>query len=219
MALVAARDEAGSIGPCVVALRPLVDQVVVVDDGSRDGTTEEALAAGAAVIRTGRRKGKGRALEIALARLDPADLWLLADGDLAGTASELRGLLEVVGSGSADLAIAVFPPAGAGGFGIVKRGAARAIRALTGFEAREPLSGQRAATAAVLDAVRPLARGFGVETAMTIDAVRAGVSLVEIPLPGLAHRPTFRDAWGSAHRARQGLDIVLALLPRALGLR
>ena len=96
VALVAARDEAGRIGPCVRALRALADEVVVVDDGSGDATAAEASEAGATVLRTGRRTGKGGALEGALRRLGAADLWLLADGDLGATASNLTPLLEAV---------------------------------------------------------------------------------------------------------------------------
>jgi hypothetical protein len=219
VAVVAARDEAGRVGACVRALLPLVDEVVVVDDGSTDATALEAREAGATVLRTDRRRGKGEALETALNRLPPAHLWLFADADLGGTAADLVGLLDLVASGEADVAIATFPPAAAGGFGLVKRAAAWGITALCGFRAREPLSGQRALTARALTAVRPLARGFGVETAMTIDAVRAGLHVVEVPIPTLAHRPTFRDVRGFAHRGRQGIDILLALAARVVGAR
>lgn len=214
VALVAARDEAGRIGPCVGALRALADEVVVVDDGSGDVTAAEASEAGATVLRTGRRTGKGGALEGALRRLGAADLWLLVDGDVGATASNLTPLLEAVNAGEADLAIAVLPPARAGGFGIVKRFAAHLIRGQTGFRASEPLSGQRALTAKAMQAVRPLAGGFGVETAMTIDAVRAGVRVVEIPIDGLEHRPTYRTPLGFLHRGRQGWDIARAVVPR-----
>jgi len=214
VALVAARDEAGRIGPCVRALRALADEVVVVDDGSSDATAAEASEAGATVLRTGRRTGKGGALEGVLRRLGPADRWLLADGDLGATASNLTPLLQAVNAGEADLAIAVLPPARAGGFGIVKRFAAHLIRGQTGFRAREPLSGQRVLTSEAMEAVRPLAGGFGVETAMTIDAVRAGVRVVEIPIDGLEHRATYRTPRGFLHRGRQGWDIARAVLPR-----
>jgi glycosyltransferase involved in cell wall biosynthesis len=216
VALVAARNETGRIGPGVSALLPLVDEVVVVDDGSTDATGSEASAAGATVLRSRGRNGKGGALEGALRRLEPADVWLLADGDLGATAAGLVRLVEVVSSGGADLAIAVLPPARAGGFGLVKRTAAHLIRGQSGFRASEPLSGQRALTGHALEAVRPLASGFGVETAMTIDAVRAGLRLVEIPIEGLEHRPTYRNLSGFLHRGRQGWDIAKAVLPRML---
>ncbi len=222
VALVAARDEADRIAATVSAIRGLdgVERVVVVDDGSSDATASVALAAGAAVLRTGRpARGKGAALEGALDRLPPADVWLLADGDLGTSAAALDVVLKPVVTGEADLAVGVFPPgAGGDGLGTVKRFSAASIRLLSGLRASEPLSGQRAVTARALEAARPLARGFGVETAMTIDVVRAGLHVVEVPAE-LSHRPTGRGMRGFAHRGRQGLDIALAVLARAVGLR
>jgi len=216
VALVAARNEAELIGSVVSALLPFVDDVVVVDDGSTDATGSEASAAGATVLRSRGRNGKGGALEGALRRLEPADVWLLADGDLGATAAGLVRLVEVVSSDGADLAIAVLPPALGGGFGLVKRTSAHLIRGQSGFLASEPLSGQRALTARAMQAVRPLAQGFGVETAMTIDAVRAGLRVLEVPIGGLEHRPTYRNLRGFLHRGRQGWDIAKAVLPRML---
>lgn len=220
VALVPARDEADRVGATVAALRSIdaVNEVVVIDDGSQDGTASEALTAGATVLRIAEPIGKGGALEGALRRLPEPDVWLLADADLADTAAGLERVIEPVLDGRADLAIAAFPPGRGGGFGLVKRFAARAIRLLSGFEASEPLSGQRAVSASALAVCRPVASGFGVETAMTIDAVRAGLRVQEVPVP-LGHRPTGRDIRGFAHRGRQGLEILLALAPRVVGLR
>jgi glucosyl-3-phosphoglycerate synthase len=219
VALVPARDEADRIAATVAALRavPSVDEVVVVDDASSDGTGSVALAAGATVLRVRRHVGKGGAMEGALRRVD-ADVWLLADGDLGESAAELAPVLDEVLRDRADLAIAVLPAQEAGGFGLVRRAAASAIRGACGFDAVAPLSGQRAATGRALEACRPLARGFGVETAMTIDAVRAGFRVREVPAD-VRHRPTGRDVAGFAHRARQGLDIAAAAAVRLGGLR
>jgi hypothetical protein len=216
VALVAAHEESARIAATVTALHGLVDEVVVIDDGSSDGTSSAALVSGATVLRASRRRGKGRAIEESLERLPPSDVWLLADADLGLTASGLGPLIDAVRDGSADVAIAAFPKLGGGGFGIVKRTAARLIRAACGFDAREPLSGQRALTAAALAAVRPLAPGFGIEVGMTIDAIRAGLRVVEIPIEGLSHRPTGRGARGFTHRARQGADILAAVAARAI---
>ena len=127
----------------------------------------------------------------------PPDVWLFADADLADTAALLGPVVDAVRDGRADVAIAGFPKLAGGGFGIVKRFAARAIRIVCGFHAREPLSGQRALTAAALATVRPLAPGFGLEVGMTIDAVRARLRVVEIPIEGLSHRPTGEGCAGS----------------------
>jgi Glycosyl transferase family 2 len=220
VALVPARDEEDTVRATVEALRALpLDEVVVVDDGSVDATPSEALAAGATVIRTGRHAGKGQAMEGALRRLPPADVWLFADADLGSTAAGLGTLLDVIGGDRADLAIAIFPTQEGGGLGTVKRTARAAIRMCSGFAAEEPLSGQRALTAGCLAAVRPLASGFGVETAMTIDAVRAGFRVVEIPVAGLSHRPTGRTVTGFLHRGRQGVQIAGAAVSRVVHLR
>lgn len=205
--LVAARDEAERIGATVGRLRAAFPdaQVVVADDGSRDGTAAAAGAAGARVIRLPRR-GKGQALSLAERRLPPGQL-LLCDADLDGDLSPL------LASGS-DLAVALFARREGGGFGIAKRTAGRLIRALCGFDAREPLSGQRHLSAAAREACFPVAAGFGVETRMTIDAVRAGLAVEEVELD-LAHRATGRDVRGFAHRGRQLAEIVLACGPLA----
>lgn len=220
LALVAARDEADRVGETVLAIRELpVDDIVVVDDGSRDGTATRASEAGAGVLVAPSRLGKGEALEAALNRVEPADVYLLLDADLGSTAGAAGPLIELVGEGEADLAIAALPrQAGHGGFRIVKRLSAAMIRSLSGFRPREPMSGQRAVTHRVLEAVRPLARGFGVETAMTIDAVRLGFRVVEVEVP-MSHRVTGRDVSGFVHRARQGRDVLAAAWPRAVGLR
>jgi glycosyltransferase involved in cell wall biosynthesis len=214
-AIVPARDEADVIASTVEALRsiPHLSSVVVADDGSRDETASVAQGAGALVLRSGRRSGKGQAIEGALRRLSQADVWVLADGDLAASAGGLRVVVEEVLAGRADVAVAVLPPQAGGGFGLVRRFAGWGIRRACGFDAEAPLSGQRALTARALAACRPLANGYGVETAMTIDAVRAGMRVVEVAAP-LAHRPTGRGPRGFAHRSRQAVDIGVALLRR-----
>jgi glycosyltransferase involved in cell wall biosynthesis len=216
VALVPAHDEGDRVGATVRSLASLpgVSEVVVVDDGSLDGTTAVALAAGATVLRIPHRLGKGGALEGALRRLPPVDIWLFADADLGETAGRLAPVLAAVVEDRADLAVALVPPQAGGGLGSVRRFAAGAIALLSGFEAEQPLSGQRAVRSDALARCRPLAGGFGLETAMTIDAVRAGLRVLEVPAPGLAHRATGRDLAGFAHRGRQGLDIL-----RAVGVR
>jgi hypothetical protein len=195
-----------------------VDEVIVVADGSTDGTADEAASAGARVLVSSRRAGKGRALDIAVEGSRDADVYLLADGDVGDTASATEVLLREVLSGGLDLAVGVLPPQMGGGFGQVRRMAAALIRALTGFEASAPLSGQRAITREALEGCRPLADGFGVETAMTIDALRLGFRVGEIPVD-MTHRATGRGPAGFVHRGRQGMDILRAVIPRALGVR
>ncbi len=87
-----------------------------------------------------------------------------------------------------------------------------------GLDSREPLSGQRWLSSAARAAVFPVAMGFGVETRMTIDAVRAGLDVEELEL-ALEHRATGRDLRGFAHRGRQLAELVLACGPQAVNYR
>jgi glycosyltransferase involved in cell wall biosynthesis len=219
VALVAARDEEATIAMTVKALAGLerINAVVVVANGCSDRTADEASMAGARTFVGAGRGGKGGALEAAIDRV-PADAYLLVDGDVGGTAAEADALLEKVLAGELDLAIGVLPPLAGGGFGIVKGFAGWWIKVLAGFEASAPLSGQRAVTRKLLSACRPLADGFGLETAMTIDAVRLGFRVGEVPVE-MTHRATGRGPRGFLHRARQGRDIARAVAPRALRLR
>ena len=68
----------------------------------------------------------------------------------------------------------------------------------------------------VVPAVLPFAHGFGMETAMTIDAVRAGYRLGEYELP-IEHRASGRTPAGFAHRARQLWDFLRVYLDRRGG--
>jgi hypothetical protein len=203
--LVAARDEEGTIAGTVAALKEQFPgaEVIVADDGSRDWTAVEAERAGARVLLL-RKRGKGEALALGEREAPPGSL-LLCDADLRG---DLRPLVE----SEADLAVAAFAERQGGGFGIAKRAGRALVRALSGYEPREPLSGQRSLSAEARQRCFPPAAGFGCEVRMTIDAVRAGLLVTEVELP-LTHRATGRDTRGFVHRGRQLLDAVLACGP------
>ncbi len=209
--LVAARDEHERIAATVAGLRAAFPgtEILVADDGSRDGTAAAAEAAGAIALRLPRR-GKGQALSAAERAASPGAL-LLCDADVSG---DLRPLL----AAEADVAVARFARRQGGGFGVAKRVARALIRARCGFEAAEPLSGQRALSPRARAACFPLAPGFGCEARMTVDAVECGLSVREVELD-LAHRATGRDLAGFVHRARQLRDVVLALGPMAVNYR
>lgn len=209
--LVAARNEAERIGATVVTLLAEFPgaTVIVADDGSRDGTAAAAAAAGARVVSMPHR-GKGQALTLA-EREAPPGLLLLCDADVRG---RLAPLLE----GNADLTVASFTNRQGGGFGIAKRTARALIRLRTGFEASEPLSGQRALSETARARCFPLAAGFGCEVGMTVDALAGDLVVREIELP-LEHRATGRDLAGFLHRGRQLVHVLLAFGPQGVNHR
>lgn len=221
VAIVPAKDEAERVRATVTALRGLDDVrcVVVVDDGSADRTAEFALEAGADVIRHLRNRGKAAAMTTGAARAAELGLGdaalLFADADLEGTASALGVLVTPVLAGAADMTIATLPPQRqvGGGRGRVVRLARAGIEQRTGFVAAQPLSGMRCLTPAAYAAALPLAPGWGVEVGLTIDVLRAGLRVVEVPCE-LRHRVTGTDLRARLHRAAQLRDVWRALRRR-----
>ena len=211
VAIVPAKDRVGSIADTVTALVELdvIGEVVVVDDGSVDGTGETARKAGARVVTLERNIGKGGAVAAGVAASGAPESYLLLDADLGASASHAKILLQPLVDDQVDMTIGIFPKSGRSrGFGIVKRTAARLLEQATGRRFIEPLSGQRAVSGPLMRSLK-LADGFGLEVALTIDAHVAGARIVEIAAP-FSHRPSGRGPKGVAHRARQCRDVVKA---------
>lgn len=225
--VIPAKDEAERIVATVEAVRKIagVDLVVVVDDGSSDGTAEAAERAGAIVVRHPRNRGKAAAMETgaaAVAEKDGAQArhLLFLDADLADSAAGAEPLIEPVLAGRADMTIGMLPaqvrPDGskAGGHGFVVRLARAGIEQATGWAPEQPLSGQRCLTRVAFEAALPLAQGFGVEAALSIDLGRKGFRIIEVPID-VRHRATGTDLRGQLHRGRQFLHVRRALAARS----
>ena len=226
--VIAARNESERISATVKAAAtiPGVDLVVVVDDGSNDGTGAEAAQARAIVARHARNRGKAAAMETGAeavrviesrqaADIDqPPRHLLFLDADLAETAAGATPLTEPVLTGEADMTIAVFAARHKrGGHGIVLGLAGAGIERATGWRPTEPLNGQRCLTRAAFEAARPLAEGWGAETGLTIDLLRQGMRITEVTVP-LTHRATGKDLHSQLHRAHQLADVARALATR-----
>ena len=223
--VIPAKDEAQRIRATVTAAAELpgAGLVVVVDDGSVDGTAAIARDAGAVVTRHPRNRGKAAAMETgaeAVRVLDQRDdrpeprHLLFLDADLADSAAFAAPLAEPVLNGEADMTIAAFSSTvKLGGHGVVVGLSSSGTRRAIGWSPAQPLNGQRCLTRAAFDAARPLAAGFGVETALTIDLARQGMRITEVEVP-LAHRATGTDLRSQLHRARQLADVARALATR-----
>jgi len=236
--IVTARNEADRLE---ATLRALPDgEIWVADDASEDATAAVAARAGARVVTAPKRLGKGGAATLAAEALlrEGNPVVLLADADLGESARELRRLVDALGMSAArapdaprpdaprpdallgpdaeliaDLAIATFARRVGGGFGIAVGTSRWAIRHATGRPMSAPISGQRAMRPGVLPQLLPFATGFGMETGMTIDALRKGLRVVEVELD-LEHRATGKTLQGFLHRGRQARDIARAYASR-----
>jgi glycosyltransferase involved in cell wall biosynthesis len=219
--IVSAYDEAERLPDTLSALEEAFPgaRVLVADDGSRDATPHVALQCGAELVRAPATIGKGGAMTMAAHRimaraLEPdAPVIVLCDADLGDSARELPALAEAVRDGACDLAIGRFRVKVGGGFGLALSFSRWATRKLAGVELAAPISGQRAMRGEVLPALVPFGARFGMETAMNVDAGRAGFRIAEVELD-LSHRATGRTVGGFLHRARQLKDFVLVYAGR-----
>lgn len=229
--VIAAKDEADRIEATVTAARTISEVVIVVDDGSRDGTAPAARDAGALAVSHRHNRGKGAAMTTGAAVVSGLDRregraaeprhLLFLDGDLGESAKHGADLVEPVRRGDAHMTIGILPQQAraGGGFGLVVRLARDGIKHATGIDATQPLSGQRCLTRRAFDAALPLAHGWGVETALTIDLLRKGFRVVEVEAD-FHHRVTGHDLGAQVHRARQYAHVAAALAARgALPLR
>ena len=108
VAVIPALDEALSIAGVVETLRAQrtvsLHRIIVVDNGSSDGTGEIARRAGASVVREERR-GYGYACLTGVLVAKEADVIVLLDGDAADNPDDLSNILEPLLAGAADLVV------------------------------------------------------------------------------------------------------------------
>jgi glucosyl-3-phosphoglycerate synthase len=202
-----ARNEAATIGPIVQSIVaaltgpgggiPLVDEVVVVDDGSTDGTGEVARQAGARVISGDSPSGgKGQAMRVALREAE-GDLLAFVDGDVTNFAPHfVTGLLGPLLTDERTTVVKGFyrrPLHGEpdGGGRVTELVARPVIDVLfpSLSVVRQPLAGETAAHRWVFEKCT-LADGYAVELALLIDvASHFGVeTIAQVDLGVRVHR-------------------------------
>lgn len=203
-AVIPAYNEADRIG---AVLKPLlsassVSEVIVVDDGSTDATSEVARRYGVKVVRFEENRGKGAAL-VAGAREAEGDALLFLDADLTGlTPRHVEELVETYRRGEAEVVIAVFRKG---------RTATDMSQRLVPF-----LSGQRILSRAIWEEAQALAEGsdFGVETALTRLAFRQGWRQKIVVWEGVSHvrKEEKRGFWrGFVDRMAMYRDVVRSI--------
>ena len=202
-ALVPAFRCAQTVGAVVAGLRDAVETVLVVDDGSADGTADAARAAGARVLVRPVNGGKGSALRDGLAVLlagpvthvafvdadgqhDPADLPALLD-------AARRGADFVVGSRLADTAAMPAKNYWANTIGD------KVLGRMTGLPVQDGQSGFRVIAADLLRGLRLRAERYSIENEILIKAAPRVRRFESVPVRTIygarSHYRPFRDTW------------------------
>jgi hypothetical protein len=223
VAIIPCRNGESSVGATIESIEATgsIDEILVIDDGSRDNTAVTAYNCGARVVRLEQNQGKAAAMVAGIDAAPDADIFLFVDADTGSSAAAAVALLAPILDDQADLVIAVLPSAGGkGGLGLVRDLAKWGIHRAARAQVKAPLSGQRAVKA---DLMRQLAKEqglaprFGVEVAMTIDALNAGWRVAEVDVD-MTHDHRGRTLAGFLHRGGQGRDVIGALWYRAFPL-
>jgi glycosyltransferase involved in cell wall biosynthesis len=186
-AVLPALDEARAIGTVILSLRPHVDAVLVVDDGSTDDTSEEAERAGATVIRHARNRGKGCALRTALTWvLDRSYTHvLLMDADGQHTAADVPAMIAAGADDAVDLVVGerVFSRRDMPGPRYYANLIGSwALSKFIGVSVADTQSGFRLIRCDALRGLGLTARGYEIETEMLIRLTRRGARLRRVPV-------------------------------------
>ena len=206
--VIPAYQAAATIGEVVgQTLEALPDaRVIVVDDGSSDGTGDKGLGTRAVVVTHPRNRGKGVALRSGIARAsaDGADVIVTIDADGQHPAAEIPRLLQPIAEGAADLVLGAR----------ARSGAMPVSRRLTNWlsatlasrigrqDIRDAQTGFRAFTRALAERVRPAGDRYEFEANFLLEALRAGYRVTSVEVPTIygapSHFRSFGDTWRMA---------------------
>ena len=197
-----------TIGDVVTRTRATLPdaQVIVVDDGSTDGTGEEGRGKGASVLTHPRNRGKGVALRTGIARAcaDGADLIVTLDADGQHPPQEIPRLLAPLAEGRADLVLGARRRDGV--MPLSRRftnwlSATLASR-IAGQRLHDAQTGFRAFTRAVVERIQPAGDRYEYEANFLLDALRAGYRVASVEVPTIygprSHFRSWTDTWRMA---------------------
>lgn len=202
-------NEEVAIGSVVLACRELVEQVVVVDDGSHDQTAELAERAGATVLRHGENRGKGAAIQTLFDHVRDREFeaLVLLDGDGQHLPTDIPTVVSPVLADDYDLVIGsrYLDHNGGTETPLYRRLGQRVLDVITASSARRSFSdsqsGFRAFSREAVESLSLRSEGLGIESEMISASVDNGLKIGEEPIDvrydgidGQTHNPVRHGA-------------------------
>lgn len=207
-AIIPAYNEALSIGSLVLQTKKYVDQVIVIDDGSKDKTADIARLAGATVIQLEKNQGKAQAIMYGfeLLKQEGYTAAVMFDGDGQHNPDDIPAIVEPVLMGEADLVI--------GSRYLGKKSAIPAYRmigqktldAFTNFGSKtkttDSASGFRALSSTALENLDFKSEGYSIEFDMITHFASRNLRIAEVPIevsygdPNIHKRNPFTQGLG-----------------------
>jgi len=182
--LIPTLNEEETIGGVISSFkRQGFDNILVIDGNSTDSTRAIAKRAGARVV-IQRGKGKGAAVRQAFELID-SDIIVMIDGDGTYLPTEVQRLIEPIERGEAEHVIGNRFAYG-GAFAILHRLGNWVLNKIFsigyGLELQDILSGYRAFTKGAVKKMTLRKEGFEIEAEMTVESVKRGIKLKEVPI-------------------------------------
>jgi glycosyltransferase involved in cell wall biosynthesis len=211
--LIPCYQEAKSIGKVVADFRRELPaaRVYVFDNNCTDNTATIAAQAGAIVVRE-KRQGKGFVVASMFDRVD-ADILVMVDGDDTYEAGDVHSLLAPILEGDADMTVATrltspaeksFRPLHVAGNHLV----CGIINWMFQSQISDIFSGYRAFTREAARQIPITARGFDVETELTLQALYRGLVIQELPS---AYRARPAGSFSKLNTFSDGFRVLLKL--------
>ncbi|WP_325192793.1 glycosyltransferase family 2 protein [Methanobrevibacter ruminantium] len=187
VAIIPAYNEEKALADVIGKTLDYVDEVIVVDDGSSDKTSEVAVEAGARVIKHSVNLGKGEALKSGFKAIEGDSIIITIDGDGQHNPNEIPDLVRPIIEDSADLVNGSrYMNGPEENTPAYRRVGQKVLDIATnisaGTKVTDSQSGFRAFSSKSKNVFRFKDTGFGIESEMLVDAAEEGLKIVEVPI-------------------------------------